>query len=106
MKILFDENLPHGLRHLLPGHGVFTASYMKWSGLENGSFIKAAAADGFDAILTMDVGVEYQQYLPGLAVAVFIIKAPTNKLDDIRPIVPDILSALNHLIPRSLVRVG
>ncbi len=32
MKLLLDENLPHQLRHEVPGHEVFTVAYMGWSG--------------------------------------------------------------------------
>jgi predicted nuclease of predicted toxin-antitoxin system len=106
MKILLDENLPHDLRHLLVGHGVYTVAYMKWSSLENGELMKAAATDGFDVMLTVDSGVQYQQYLPLLPLAVLIISARTNKLDDIRGLVPDILTELNRLKPRTITRVG
>jgi predicted nuclease of predicted toxin-antitoxin system len=27
MKVLLDENLPHALRHHLPGHDVYTVTY-------------------------------------------------------------------------------
>ena len=30
MKILLDENVPHDLRHFLPGFEVFTVTYMGW----------------------------------------------------------------------------
>jgi len=28
MKLLLDENLPHDLRHFLPGHEVVTVAYL------------------------------------------------------------------------------
>jgi len=106
MKILLDENLPHDLRHLLPRHEVFTVAYMGWSGIENGELLKAAENDGFDVMLTKDSGVEYEQHLPALPVAVVVMKAKTNKIDDIRPLLPAVLSALLSLQPRTLVRIG
>ena len=106
MKILLDENLPHDLRHELPGHDVFTVAYMGWSGVENGALLKAAADDAFGVMLTKDSGVEYEQNLPNLPIAVVVIKAKTNKLEDIRPFVPDVLAALVTLKPNTLARVG
>jgi predicted nuclease of predicted toxin-antitoxin system len=106
MKVLLDENLPHDLRHLLSGHDVYTVAYKGWSGLENGALLKAAAGDQFDVMLTKDSGVEFQQHLPDLPLAIIVIKAPTNKIDDIRPLLPKILAALASLQARSLVRVG
>ena len=61
MKLLLDENLPHQVRLELPGHDVFTVAYMGWGGVENGELLRQAAAAGFDALLTNDRGLEYQQ---------------------------------------------
>ncbi len=61
MKLLLDENLPHRLRRLLIGHDVFTVAFMKWSGVENGERLALAAAAGFDAVITKDTGMPYEQ---------------------------------------------
>ena len=106
MKVLLDENLPHDLRHLLSGHDVYTVVFKGWSGLENGNLLKAAAGDQFDVMLTKDSGIEFQQYLPTLPIAVIVIRAPTNKIDDVRPLLPNIVAALASLQPKTLVRVG
>lgn len=106
MKILLDENLPHDLRHFLSGHEVFTVAYMGWSGMENGDLLKIAGDSGFDVMLTNDSGVEYEQPLAALPIAVVVMKSKTNKLDDIRPLLPAVLSTLANLQPRTLVRMG
>ena len=33
-KVLLDENLPHELRHYIPGHDVRTARYECWDGID------------------------------------------------------------------------
>ncbi len=43
MKVLLDENLPHDLRHFLPGHEVFTVAYRGWAGLGLARGIAGAA---------------------------------------------------------------
>src|SRR5438105_14121048 len=106
MKILLDENLPHDLRHELPGHDVFTVAYMGWSGVENGDLLKAAGAAAFEVMLTKDSGVAYEQNLPNLPIAVVVIKAKTNKIEDIRPLAPEILATLATLQPKTLARIG
>jgi len=58
MKLLLDENLPHQLRHELPGHACFTVAYMGWAGIENGNLLTLAAAHEFDAFLTKDANLE------------------------------------------------
>jgi len=106
MKILLDENLPHDLRHYLTGHEVFTVAYMNWKSVENGDLLLAAGDAGFDGMLTLDSGVEYEQHLAALPVAVLIIKCKSSKIDDLRPLVPEILSALSRLQPKTLAHVG
>ena len=105
MKILLDENLPHRLRPLLIGHDVFTVAFMKWNGVENGQLLALAAADGFDAVLTKDTGMPYEQNTQALACSIVVLEAPTNELDDIRPLVPAILERLKTLSPRTFARV-
>jgi hypothetical protein len=105
VKLLLDENLPHDLRHHLPGHDVFTVRYMGWSGISNGELLRRAADDGFDAMLTLDNGVAYQQNVQSLPVAVVILSAPSNDIGDLLPLVPQLLTALGALAPRTITRV-
>jgi predicted nuclease of predicted toxin-antitoxin system len=106
MKLLLDENLPHRLRPLLIGHDVYTVAYMKWNGIENGELLNLAAKNGFDALVTNDNGMPYEQNAADLPCAVIVLKAPSNALSDIEPLVPRILSALPTLAPRSIIQIG
>jgi predicted nuclease of predicted toxin-antitoxin system len=106
MKLLLDENMPQKLRQHLPGHHVFSTACMKWAGIRNGELLALAAADGFDALLTVDAGIEYEQNLSTLPRSVVIIKAESNAFEHIEPIVSAVLAALTTLAPRSLVKVG
>jgi len=105
MKLLLDENLPHRLRPLLAGHDVHTVAFMKWNGMENGALLALAAADGFDALITKDTGMPYEQNMEMLPCSIVVLEAPTNELDDIRPLVPSLLAVLQSLKSRSFVRV-
>lgn len=105
MKILLDENLPHELRHQLAGHDVFTVAYMGWSGTRNGALLALAAQAGFDAFVTMDSGVAYQQNLASLPLSVVILSASSNDINDLLPLIPALLQTLTSLLPRTIVRV-
>lgn len=106
MKILLDENVPHGLRRLIPGHDVFTVAFMGWQGVSNGALLSRAAESGFDAVITLDAGIQYQQHRPELPVAIVILKAPSSALDDLSPVLPALLRALETLVPRTVTRIG
>ncbi|HXE52680.1 MAG TPA: DUF5615 family PIN-like protein [Tepidisphaeraceae bacterium] len=107
MKVLLDENLPHELRPLLmPMHDVFTVSYLGWNGIENGKLLSLAAANGFDAIITTDRGMEYEQNTSALPCSVIVLLARSNRADDLRPLIPQVLALLSTLSPRSFAKVG
>lgn len=105
MKLLLDENLPHQLRNEVHGYQCVTVAYMGWKGIGNGELLQRAASEGFDALLTKDAGLPYERNLTDLPVSVVVIRAASNDIDDIRPIIPALLKVLNTLQPRQLVHV-
>lgn len=105
MKLLLDENLPHQLRHELRGHDCFTVAYMGWGGVENGALLALATSHGFDALLTKDANLEYEQDLTNLPIAVVAIVARSNDIEDIRPLLPKLLTALQGLPAKQVTRV-
>ena len=93
MRLLLDECVPRRLRRELPGHEVQTVQEAGWAGVKNGALLRAA--DGsFDALLTVDQGVQYQQNMAGPRIGVVIMVAPSNDIDDLRPLVPGVVEAL------------
>lgn len=93
MKILLDECVPRGLGHHLSGHEVKTAPGMGWGGLKNGRLL-ALAQRAFDVLLTVDQKLPFQQNLSRFKIAVLIVPAPSNDINDLLPFVPAILAAL------------
>ena len=77
---------------------------MGWAGTTNELRLRQAAAE-FDALLTVDQGIEFQQSLTGLGLAVVVIAAATNDIDDLRPLVPRVLAALAAATSGELVVV-
>ena len=106
MKVLLDECVPKRLGRLLAGHDVRTAPQMGWSGVRNGRLLDFARAAGFDVVLTVDRNMEHQQNPAALPLAVIVMAAPSNDIDDLRPLVPNVLAALAALVPNTFVRVG
>jgi hypothetical protein len=106
MKLLLDEHFSHRLRPLLVGHDVYTVKHMGWRGIQNGQLLAKTAAEGFDALLTMDAGIQYQQNLTALPCTVTLLKAESNALEHIKPLVPAILKALVNMPRNALIPVG
>lgn len=104
MKVLLDECLPKRLSDELTGHEILTVPLMGWAGVKNGDLLRLIAAH-FDVFLTMDGGLEYQQRLENLPFGIIVLHAPTNKIEDLRPLAPEILRVLAQIKPGELARV-
>jgi hypothetical protein len=94
-----------GLAALLAGHDARTVVAMGWSGVKNGELLKRAGS-AFDAFVTMDRHLQNQQNLASLPFGVLLIRAPSNRLRDLVPLLPSILAALPKLRPGELTVVG
>ena len=105
MRLLLDECVPKRLKRELRGHEAKTVQDMGWAGITNGALLQVA--DGqFDALLTVDQGIEYQQNLSGLSLSVVVMLAPSNDVDDLRPLLLGVERALASVRPGEIMRVG
>ena len=91
------------MRHELPGHTVSTAYELGWAQLENGELLQAAEA-AFDAFITTDQNLRYQQNLTGRRLAIPVL--PTTSWPMIRLHLPKVASAVNALRPGDLVELN
>ena len=104
MRLLLDESVPAGLRRALRAHQVRTAVEMGWSGVKNGALL-ALAAEDFDAFITVDKNLPYQQNLSMLPISVVLLDTYSNELAVLLPLVPRLEQALSSLAPRTFVRI-
>ena len=66
MRILFDKNVPVGVRLFLTHHDVRTFVQTGWPvQLDNGKLLQAAEEAGFDTMVTSDQNIRYQRNLTG-----------------------------------------
>lgn len=105
MKLLLDESLPRRLKSLFVGHDVRTVPEVGWQGLENGELIRLAAPE-FDVFVTADQNLQFQQNLAGVDIGIIVLAAVTTRLDDLRPLVPHALQAIESIRPGDAIRVG
>ena len=85
MRVLLDENLDwRVVRYFDPDFQVTTVSRQGWKGMRNGELLEQAAA-AFDALVTMDKGIEHQQNLRKYEIGVILISARSNRLEDVQP---------------------
>ena len=78
MRLLLDESLPVQLRHHFVGHEVRTVRYMGWLSAGNGDLI-VLARDEFDAIITCDKRMRYEQSLTSEDVAIVTLDVASKR---------------------------
>lgn len=105
MKLLLDECIDRRLGRELAGHEASTVPQMGWSGISNGELL-ALAESAFDVFITVDRNLSFQQNLPKFNVAVLVLHARSNRLADLRPLIPKVLLILPTLSKGEAEHVG
>jgi predicted nuclease of predicted toxin-antitoxin system len=105
MRVLLDECLPKRLKRDLVGHEVQTVPEAGWAGRKNGELL-GLAAGRFDAFITIDRNLVYQQRVVGLSFGVLVLRARSNRLSDLQVLVPKLLEALAVIRPGEVIQVG
>lgn len=97
MKVLFDQGTPAPLRRHLTGHEVETAHELGWGELSNGDLIAAAEGASFDAMVTTDKNLRYQQSLTGRKLAILVLT--TTSWPKLQGITAEVAAAVDALAP-------
>jgi hypothetical protein len=106
MKILLDECIPRKFKYAMPDHECQTVPEAGLAGQKNGLLLSLAEAAGFHLFLTMDKGLQYQQNLAGRGVAILIVSARSNRLQDLLPHLEACRSAISSIRPGEVLHVG
>jgi hypothetical protein len=105
VKVLLDERVDWRLARDIIGHDVRTARQMGWTGFKNGELLTLAAAQ-FDVFVTVDRNLSFQQNLVSLEIAVIVLQAKTNRLADLKPLVPSLPVSIVSVPPGTVEIVG
>ena len=106
MRVLLDECLPgRKLKRALGDHAVRTVAEMEWRGVKNGALL-ALAEPEFDAFVTVDGSLPYQQHTVGVDLLIVVVRARSNRVEHLLPLIPAVTAALARGGPREVVRVG
>ena len=105
LRILLDECLDWRLsKHLRPHH-VTTVAKVGWSGIKNGQLLRRAET-GFDVFITVDRNLSFQQHVEAFDVAVIVLHATSNRLQDLVPLAPKLLKAIAAATPGHVTTVS
>jgi hypothetical protein len=73
MKVLFDQGTPVPLRRHLHPHFVDTSAERGWSTLQNGELLNQIESNSYDAFITTDRNLKYQQNLTERKVRIIVL---------------------------------
>jgi hypothetical protein len=94
VRVLLDECVDWRLSREISGHEVKTAQQMGWSTIKNGELL-TLAAQHFDVFITVDRNLAFQQNVGALKIAVIVLRANSNRLADLRVLIPSLMVAIN-----------
>ena len=106
MRVLLDECVPRPLRHELPGHEVLTVQEMGWAGKQNRELLELIKDAGFDAFVTTDQNLEYQQDLKAAQIPFVVLIAHRNTFRALLPVMPELRSTLGHIRPGEIIHIS
>ncbi|XSC42092.1 DUF5615 family PIN-like protein [Bradyrhizobium sp. RDT10] len=98
MKVFLDECVDWRLARDIVGHDVKTARQMEWTTIKNGALL-TLASQHFDIFVAVDRNLSFQQNLNAFSIAVVVLQARTNRLADLRPLIPNLLVAIESAQP-------
>jgi predicted nuclease of predicted toxin-antitoxin system len=105
MRILLDENFPADFAMLLAGHDASNVHSHGWAGMKNGELLRRAHGM-CEVFVTLDRNLEFQQNIKILSFGIVVVRARSNRIADLSPLIPNILQAANQVAPGRIVTVG
>jgi hypothetical protein len=105
VRVLLDECVDWRLSRDITGHEVKTARQMGWATIKNGELL-ALASEHFDVFVTVDRNLFFQQNLGSYSVAVIVLGARSNRLSELKPLIPRLLTAIQSAVPGTPVFIG
>jgi hypothetical protein len=103
--VFLDECVDWRLARDIVGHDVKTARQMAWTAVKNGALL-TLASQHFDVFVTVDRNLSFQQNLESFSIPVIVLQAKTNRLTDLRPLIPNLLAAIESALPGAAKFIG
>jgi hypothetical protein len=100
MKVLLDECLPKKLKQEVNAEFVTTVPEVGWASIKNGALLRLAEQE-FDVFQNL----EHQQNLESFDLAIVVLVAPTNDIEDLKPLMPAANEVLNKMSAGNIVYI-
>jgi len=105
VRVLLDECVPRKLKQAFAGHDTKTVAESGWAGRKNGDLLRLAQAQ-FDAFITVDRNLAFQQDIGRFDLAVVVLVAPSNAIEHLEPLMPAVVQALPSVRRGEVLCIG
>ena len=106
MRVVLDACVPRRLRLAIPGHQVTTVGEMLGTtDFDDGPLLEQLRSR-CDVFVTTDRGIPEQQAISALPFAVILLRARSNRLEHLLPLVPLLTARLEELVQGQVYQIG
>jgi hypothetical protein len=103
MRVLLDECLPRKLKHDVRADFVSTVPEMGWA---REWLVTSSSGARFRCLSYQGSNLEYQQNLATLDLAVIVLIAPTNDIEDLKPLMDAVNETIVRIKPAEVKYIG
>ena len=106
MIIVLDECLPKKLTKLIPPTDqVFTVPQIGLAGSTDSDLLDALDSKGINIFITIDGNIEFQQQFKGRGFGTVIIRAISNRFQDLLPLETELINAIQRVDKGNIIRI-
>ena len=106
MRILLDENVDRRLKRFFgEEHQILSVPERGWAGTKNGELL-ALAQHEFDVLVTTDRSMPHQQDISRINLAVVVVEAKSNTLEDLTRLMNQVNASLADASTGEVVRIS
>lgn len=99
---MLDENIDVELANLLVDHEVMHVNQLGWKSVTNGKLLQLAEENQFEAFITADKNMPYQQSMKGRPFPLVVLDIHPNNFENLAACVPELTKELGSYIPSQI----
>ena len=107
MKLLLDEQMPRKIAFAFPSNCIVNNVQSEgWAGVQNGELLDLALSRNFDALISADKNISYQQNELSLAISVVVLHAFRLRIEELEPLIPEVVRRLEKMTSPAFIQIN
>ncbi len=106
LRVLFDAQIDKKFKKSITGYRVWTARDQSLQEFLDGALLDVIEQRKFDVLVTMDKSLQFENRLQGRSFGVILLRAKSNRIADLLPLVPALLLAITEVKPGEVIEIS